>query len=109
MTLENNDEYSELSLELTNKIDKKEKKSNGIFFTPPKTIHKTLEYLQKFMGKAKEVLEPSCGSCEYVLAINKLYPDINITGLELNETIFESITHLERPNVKLINENFRQN
>ena len=43
--LENiNYNYSNLSYRLTKRLDKKTKKKNGIYFTPPKTIKKNLEY-----------------------------------------------------------------
>ena len=98
--------YSELSRILTKEINKIEKKSNGIYFTPPETIYKNIQYLEPFMKHVKEVLEPSCGSCEYILALNKSYPNINITGIELNKTIFKSIKHLEESNIRLINDDY---
>ena len=81
-------EYSELSKELTITLNKKEKKNNGIYFTPPKTIYKNIELLEPFMKNIKNILEPSCGSCEYILRLNNINPNIKITGIELNETIF---------------------
>ena len=39
--------YSELSKELTAKIDKKIKKDNGIYFTPPKTIYSNISLCYK--------------------------------------------------------------
>lgn len=98
--------YSELSRTLTRIINKTEKKSNGIYFTPPETIHKNIQYLDPFMKNIKEVLEPSCGSCEYILAINSRYSNIKITGIELNKTIFESIKHFENINIQLFNDNY---
>jgi len=98
--------YSELSRILTKNINKIEKKSNGIYFTPPETIDTNIKYLEPFMKNVKEVLEPSCGSCEYILALKKQYANINITGIELNNTIFESIKHIEDNNIKLINDNY---
>jgi len=98
--------YSELSKILTNNIDKIEKKNNGIYFTPPDTIHKNIHYLKPYMKNIKSVLEPSCGSCEYISQINKIHSNATITGVELNKTIFESIKDIENNNIKLINDNF---
>ena len=106
MNNKENLKYSELSKELTAKIDKKIKKDNGIYFTPPKTIYSNIEDLKPFMKKIKKVLEPSCGSCEYISAINKSYPNLNITGIELNKTIFDSIKKFEDDNIKLINDDY---
>ena len=35
--------YSDLSLQLTKTLSKNEKKTQGIFFTPPSTIKKNIE------------------------------------------------------------------
>lgn len=99
--------YSELSRSLTSKIKKDVKKKNGIYFTPPQTINKNIQYLEPFMENIKEVLEPSCGSCEYILQLKK-FNSINITGIEFNDTIFESIksNFIDNNNIKLINTNY---
>ena len=99
-------EYSELSYSLTKKISKPDKKKNGIYFTPPKTINKIIEYLEPYMINIKEVLEPSCGSCEFITHLNNIYDNINITGIELNQVIYDSIKHLGKENVKLLNSNY---
>jgi len=64
--------YSDLSRNLTTKLNKKEKKNNGIYFTPPETIYKNIELLEPFMKNITNVLEPSCGSCEYILRLNNI-------------------------------------
>jgi len=98
--------YSELSINLTTKLGKNEKKNNGIFFTPPQTIYKNIKLLEPYIKYIKTVLEPSCGSCEYILRLNNINPNINITGIELNKTIFESIKQYNSNNITLLNENY---
>ena len=98
--------YSELSKSLTAKINKTDKQKYGIYFTPPETIIKNIEFLKPFMKDIKTILEPSCGSCEYISALKNINNDIDITGVELNETIFESIKHLEEDNITLLNDNY---
>ena len=98
--------YSELSKKLTTEINKNEKKNNGVYFTPPETIHKNIKLLEPFMKNITHVLEPSCGSCEYILRLNNKYSNINITGIELNKTIFESIKHYDSDNITLLNKNY---
>ena len=98
--------YSNLSYELTKKISKDEKKENGIYFTPPKTVNKTIHLLEPYMKNIFNILEPSCGSCEYILSLNEKYKNIKITGIELNNTIYESIKSIENTNIKIYNENF---
>ena len=98
--------YSKLSVSLTKQINKTEKKNNGIFFTPPNTVNKTIELLEPYMANITDVLEPSCGSCEYILPLHEQFGHINITGIELNNTIFETIKSLESENFKLFNEDY---
>lgn len=98
--------YSELSIKLTKKINKNEKKKNGIYFTPPETIYKNIKLLEPFMKNITTVLEPSCGSCEYILRLSNYNPNLNITGIELNNTIFESIKQYNSNNITLLNKNY---
>jgi type I restriction-modification system DNA methylase subunit len=99
-------EYSSLSCLLTKTINKIEKKENGIYFTPPQTIKTNIDLLEPFMENVKEVLEPSCGSCEYIFALTNKYNNINVTGIEFNKTIFESIQPLSKDNIALVNSNY---
>lgn len=100
------DSYSELSLILTKQIKKEEKKRDGIYFTPPSTINKTLQLLNPHMKNITHVLEPSCGSCEYVYALKKVDPTLEIVGIELNKTIFDSIKEFESNHIKLYNQDY---
>lgn len=99
-------EYSQLSNELRKKINKEDKKKEGIFFTPPITINNTLKLLEPYFKNIKTVLEPSCGSCEYIYALNRSFNKIDITGVEHNNIIFESIKDLGFDNVHLINNDY---
>lgn len=102
-------EYSDLSVLLTKKLNKKDKKDNGIFFTPPSTVNTSLKLLQKYIPNIKNIkniLEPSCGSCEYLNAIKKVFINCNITGIEFNDTIYESIKELSKDNIKILNQDF---
>lgn len=98
--------YSELSITLTEQLDKDIKKDNGIYFTPPKTIEYNISQLAEFIPNINNVLEPSCGSCEYILSLNKKYPNLNINGIEFNETIYQAIKPLENNNITLYNQNY---
>ena len=98
--------YSELSRDITKNISKKEKKDTGIYFTPPTIIQKNIEFLKPFIKNYKSILEPSCGSCEYINQLNKNNSNIQITGIEINKTIYDKIKIYEKDNVKLINDNF---
>ena len=99
-------DYSQLSKELTSKLSKTLKQSGGIYFTPPSVIADNIKLLEPYMNNIKSVLEPSCGSCEYVNALLKNYKHLQITGLELNSTIYDSIKDLNCANVKLYNSDY---
>jgi tRNA1(Val) A37 N6-methylase TrmN6 len=88
-------DYSTLSKTLTQKISKINKKKDGIYFTPPSFIQQpNLELLAPYITQGMTVLEPSCGSGEYITALNKKFPNLQITGIELNKTIYDSIITL---------------
>jgi len=96
-------EYSLISKELTRELSKIVKKDNGIYFTPPSCVNKNLKLLQPYINNTKNVLEPSCGSGEYITALHKLFPHLMITGIEYNETIYQSILQLNNENINLKN------
>lgn len=98
--------YSDLSIKLTKDLSKEDKKDNGIYFTPPSCINKNLEILKPYITNDFNILEPSCGSCEYINGIRKLYNTLNITGVEYNKTIYNSIKHLNSGKISIINTDF---
>lgn len=98
-----NNNYSELSHILTKKIKREIKKENGIYFTPPTTVNRCIEFLKPYMSSVQNILEPSCGSCEFILALKREYPDKHITGVEYNEMIYDAIKYLEEENGQTIN------
>lgn len=100
------DQYSKLSHTITKSLTKEQKKKDGIFFTPLNTIQSNLNSLKPYFKRIKNVLEPSCGTCEYINEISKQYKNINITGVELNNDIYKNIKSLENDNVKIIHNNF---
>jgi len=83
--------FSDQSYSLTKGISKDEKKNNGIYFTPPSTIEKNLEILKQMGTEVRKILEPSCGSCEYVRQLIEVYPDAELTAIEYNRTIYEKM------------------
>lgn len=99
--------YSDLSYKLTKELNKDIKKQNGIFFTPPKTISNNLEILKPYLKNIKTVLEPSCGSCEFINFLNK-YEQLEITGIEFNKTIYNSIKNIfsKTNKINIINDDY---
>jgi adenine-specific DNA-methyltransferase len=101
-------EFSLLSKELTNTLTKTIKKENGIYFTPPSCVNKNIELLEDYITTSTNVLEPSCGSCEYITALNRLFPHVKITGIEYNETIYKNILQLKNDKITIYNMDYLQ-
>ena len=102
-----NEQFSSLSKELTKKLGSKEKKDNGIYFTPNSIITDMIDECKKHNKKIKTVLEPSCGSCQVVNKVDKAFENIKIDGIEFNNTIFTEIKELEHTNnTNLINDDY---
>jgi type I restriction-modification system DNA methylase subunit len=100
------DSFSELSYKITKIISKEEKQDNGIYFTPPKTVIRCIELLAA--ASFNNILEPSCGSCEFIEKIRVCYPDATITGIEYNKSIYENIKDIynNNANIKIIEGDF---
>lgn len=88
-------QFSSLSETITKDLDKKHKRKNGIFFTPYNIIKKTsdivFEYCKKNDIIVENILEPSCGSCEFIRYIHDKYSMKNIDGIEYDDNIYENI------------------
>ena len=59
-------EFSDISKSLTNSITKAEKKTQGIFFTPPETVINMINKVKSLKSSLESILEPSCGSGEFI-------------------------------------------
>lgn len=104
-------QFSELSLRLTKQLlSNDEKKNNGIYFTPFDIIKLTISNIFNDNQKIKKILEPSCGSCEFINYIDNYLniSNFDITGIEYNKTIFNNIKDLKIKNnsLNLINEDY---
>ena len=102
--------FHNLSKTITKELDKKTKKNMGIFFTPPTIIKKILQIL--FVDNnfnIQNILEPSCGSCEFIRYLDKLLSNVNITGIEFNHLIFNKIKDIswsKKNNIQIIENNY---
>lgn len=102
-------EFSELTIQITKQISKATKKEQGIFITPRTIISKLANRITPYIDtdRAYNILEPSCGTCEIVNFLDKKFDNISIDAVEQNSTIYNSINLLTFKNrVKLINNDF---
>jgi len=90
--------YSLLSKTLTQQISKEIKKNEGIYFTPKSIIQKNIEVVLPHLSNVKNVLEPSCGSCEFIQQLDSVLSNVKITGIEKNKLIFDAIQELKFQN-----------
>ena len=104
-------DFTSLSKQITSSFTQPEKKDGGIFFTPPSIIKNMIERIQSIPNlDIRDVLEPSCGSCEIIRYLNQHFNDIHITGIEKNTRIFEQIHPIftDISNVSLLHRDFLQ-
>jgi tRNA1(Val) A37 N6-methylase TrmN6 len=105
MSSESNKQFSLLSYEITKSLDSKIIKDNGIYFTPNDVILLCLNKIKKYESEYKiiinEILEPCCGSCEFVLLLDDYFKNKNIDAIENNSDIFKKIKNIQLKNNKL--------
>ena len=102
-------EFGNLSIQLTKELNSTTKKEFGIYFTPNTIIKQIVNFVFQYNPNIKSILEPSCGSCEFIIYIdNNYYNNVNlIYGIELHKHIFKEICNLKfYTKVYLSNDNF---
>ena len=87
--------FSELAKQLTSNFTSFEKATQGIYFTPQSHINtivkKLLRHISKNNVNVKTILEPSCGACEFITALDKNFANTYMYGVEKNKKIYNSI------------------
>lgn len=86
-----NAEYSRLTIEITDKLSKQDKKNNGIFITPRTIIEKLFTEIKKHVSNPQRILEPSAGTCEIANYAHSTFPNAIIDAVELNDTIYNDV------------------
>jgi hypothetical protein len=102
-------QFNQLSIDLTKSLSKPIKKAHGIYFTPQSIITRLINSSLPHLSATTNIniLEPSCGSCEMIKALDDLLSDVSITGVELNTEIYSEIAKLTFKNhVNLLNSDF---
>ena len=100
--------FSELSISITKLLKRETKKKQGIFFTPQSIINKNLDIIRNIKNfDVNDILEPSCGTGEYIHKLHTQFPSANIDGIELNTTIYEKIKYLNNTDdINICNEDY---
>jgi len=99
---EDDNDFNELSIDITKSLTKKDKKDGGIFFTPKTIIKQDIDYILSIKPDIKTILEPSCGSCEFINYIDRRITECEIDCVELNNNIYDKIKGLKFKNKVLI-------
>lgn len=87
-----NENFNAISLKITKELSKDVKKKFGIFISPKPIIKHLVEETFKYFDRPPlYILEPSCGSCEFIDFIDKTRHSVSIDGIELNDYIFNEI------------------
>ena len=93
--------FTELSKKLTKQIKDADIKKGGIYFTPQSIIKRNIEIIKTKTTLPHSnitILEPSCGSGEFINIVNSEFTNSTITGIELNKEIYKEIV---KPEFKL--------
>ena len=81
--------FSELSITLTKNLSNDTKKNEGIYFTPKGMVKKIIDFVLSKNKNIESILEPSCGSGEFIEYLEK--NGKNVFGIENNLDIYNAI------------------
>ena len=96
-------EFNDISVKYTKSKDTKFLKENGIYFTPKTFRDIAVNSIKPYIKKNCELLEPSCGSGEFIRDLLPYQDYFNITGVELDKELFNISNQL---NATIINDDF---
>jgi len=95
-------DFLESSLLVQKQLDMKHRAKNGIFFTPKPLRDIILRYIDI---SPKSVLEPTCGSGEFLADCEMMFPEASLEGVELDETL-SGVAKGNAPRSVIHNQNF---
>ena len=98
--------YHKSSIELMKKIPKQIQKENHIQFTDPTLIQKIISIVLRQDFNPKTILEPSCGSGEFLYVLQQNFPHSDIVGIDKTALITDSIQDHFLPHVTIEHKNF---
>lgn len=83
-------EFRPDTIRLTKELSDIVKKKNGIYCTPKSIRDQLFTCLNNL--QPQKILEPSFGSGEFLFDLLERFPNSDITGVEFNQTLFQSIS-----------------
>ena len=99
--------FQPLSIELSKILSKDERKELGIFFTPKNVRDLIFSKLDEIGIDPKNILEPSCGSGEFLQDLERYENIENVVGIEFNKKIYDSVKSVY-DKYTIINQDFLQ-
>lgn len=84
-------QFSTTSAALHTALPLATRQAEGIYFTPRAARDRLFAVLAPLALRPAHILEPSCGSGEFVHDALQHYPDAHITAIEKNPTIFKKL------------------
>ena len=91
------------SIDLQKKLGMKKRAKQGIFFTPKTLRDIIFSHIENF--NPSTILEPSCGSGEFMVDCREKYPDASIVGVELEPQLAFASQSIV-PDASVYNEDF---
>jgi len=78
-------QFSPLSIHLTQVLTKKEKKQFGIFITPRVITKQVVDFVKQYTLEngiiIQSIMEPSCGTCEIVSYCDECFDSVHIRAI----------------------------
>ena len=101
-------EFSELSKNITRELTKKREKRKWNLFYATYYNKKDIDFIIKYKKDFTSILEPSCGSCEFIKYLDTTIKNKTIDCIELNTKIYENIkdNNYVNNNVTIMNYDF---
>ena len=94
------------SIELMKDTPIEQQKIDHIEFTHPSLVKKMISIILKQEFTPKNILEPGCGSGEFLYELQKVYPYSSIVGIDHNKMIVDTIQYNFASNVTIEHKNF---
>ena len=93
------------NIEILQSIPQDIQKKTDIQITHPSLIHRIIKIIKNTDFEPKTIIEPGCGTGEFIFALQEYYPHSEIVGIEKNETLANSIQNVSQ-NVSIEHKNF---